>query len=393
MQSSKHGRSWLTTRSRRQPRARVHAVETRCGSRDVRAPPVRCRAMPPDAADRRRVGRRTARRRTGAAPAATAAGRSAIRRDEILAAASRLFGERGCGRHDDGRDRRRGRARSSRRSTTTSAAGTRSSRRSSPRPTWCRSSSSTRIDRRRRFGPRRSSTGSCAATSRRCAPALRHQRDPPARRPRPRRFAGYWTRAAPPRAPARRASCATGVDAGELRAVDPRLTALTIMSNDEGVQNWFRLGDVSADAGGDRRGAGRRSPSAACWRSALARRRASATARRSTERSRRRRGFERSSKRSTPPFARRKRAGNSPSVRVTWCRVARPSTRRSRRDPRAADPSRSAASVSSLGRTPCSARRLRRRDATRRHRRQRRHGGRAARRRPRPARPAASSSS
>ena len=33
-----------------------------------------------------------------------------------------------------------------------------------------------------------------------------------------------------------------GMAAGEFRAVDPALIALTIMSNDEGVQNWFRLG-------------------------------------------------------------------------------------------------------------------------------------------------------
>jgi len=33
-----------------------------------------------------------------------------------------------------------------------------------------------------------------------------------------------------------------GSEAGTLREVDPRLTALTIMANDEGVQNWFRLG-------------------------------------------------------------------------------------------------------------------------------------------------------
>ena len=32
-----------------------------------------------------------------------------------------------------------------------------------------------------------------------------------------------------------------GVERGELRAVDPRLTALTMMSNDEGTQNWLRV--------------------------------------------------------------------------------------------------------------------------------------------------------
>lgn len=32
-----------------------------------------------------------------------------------------------------------------------------------------------------------------------------------------------------------------GVDDASLRKVDPRLTALTVLANDEGVQNWFRL--------------------------------------------------------------------------------------------------------------------------------------------------------
>lgn len=31
-----------------------------------------------------------------------------------------------------------------------------------------------------------------------------------------------------------------GIDAGELRCVDPRLTALVVLADDEGVQNWFR---------------------------------------------------------------------------------------------------------------------------------------------------------
>jgi hypothetical protein len=34
---------------------------------------------------------------------------------------------------------------------------------------------------------------------------------------------------------------AGGVARGELRAVDPRLTALTLLSNDEGTQNWLRV--------------------------------------------------------------------------------------------------------------------------------------------------------
>jgi TetR/AcrR family transcriptional regulator len=36
-----------------------------------------------------------------------------------------------------------------------------------------------------------------------------------------------------------------GVRAGDLRAVQPKLTALTIMANDEGVQNWYRLGTAA----------------------------------------------------------------------------------------------------------------------------------------------------
>jgi len=35
---------------------------------------------------------------------------------------------------------------------------------------------------------------------------------------------------------------AEGVARGELRAVDPRLTALTLLANDEASQNWFRSG-------------------------------------------------------------------------------------------------------------------------------------------------------
>ena len=35
-----------------------------------------------------------------------------------------------------------------------------------------------------------------------------------------------------------------GVAEGSVREVDPRFTALTIMSNDEGVQNWYRLGSA-----------------------------------------------------------------------------------------------------------------------------------------------------
>jgi TetR/AcrR family transcriptional regulator len=55
-----------------------------------------------------------------------------------------------------------------------------------------------------------------------------------------RRFAAYWKeRASLER---RLASLVrSGVAAGELRPVDPRLTTLTVLANDEGTQNWFRL--------------------------------------------------------------------------------------------------------------------------------------------------------
>jgi TetR/AcrR family transcriptional regulator len=55
------------------------------------------------------------------------------------------------------------------------------------------------------------------------------------------RFAQYWKE----RAPLERKLAAfirQGIDAGDLRRVDAPLMAVTIMSNDEGVQNWFRLG-------------------------------------------------------------------------------------------------------------------------------------------------------
>jgi len=38
---------------------------------------------------------------------------------------------------------------------------------------------------------------------------------------------------------------ADGVARGELRDVDPRLTALTLLANDEASQNWFRSGDTA----------------------------------------------------------------------------------------------------------------------------------------------------
>lgn len=36
-----------------------------------------------------------------------------------------------------------------------------------------------------------------------------------------------------------------GIADGSLRAVEPRLTALTLLSNDEGVQNWFRYSSAT----------------------------------------------------------------------------------------------------------------------------------------------------
>jgi AcrR family transcriptional regulator len=55
------------------------------------------------------------------------------------------------------------------------------------------------------------------------------------------RFAEYWRERG--RLERRLASVIShGMDVAEFRRVDPRLTALTILANDEGVQNWFRLG-------------------------------------------------------------------------------------------------------------------------------------------------------
>lgn len=57
----------------------------------------------------------------------------------------------------------------------------------------------------------------------------------------PEGFAGYWKeRAAMERMLSRMVR--RGVDDGALRPVDPRLTTLTLMANDEGVQNWYRRG-------------------------------------------------------------------------------------------------------------------------------------------------------
>jgi TetR/AcrR family transcriptional regulator len=56
-----------------------------------------------------------------------------------------------------------------------------------------------------------------------------------------KRFAAYWKE----RTRLERKLAALirdGIEVGDLRAIDAPLVALTIMSNDEGVQNWFRLG-------------------------------------------------------------------------------------------------------------------------------------------------------
>jgi TetR/AcrR family transcriptional regulator len=54
-------------------------------------------------------------------------------------------------------------------------------------------------------------------------------------------FADYWKeRAAMERLLGRMVR--QGIDDGSLRPVDPRLTTLTLMANDEGVQNWYRRG-------------------------------------------------------------------------------------------------------------------------------------------------------
>jgi TetR/AcrR family transcriptional regulator len=64
------------------------------------------------------------------------------------------------------------------------------------------------------------------------------------------RFRPYWDE----RATLERRIAAivrAGVEDGSLRQVDARLTALTILANDEGVQNWYRLGSRrSADSVG-----------------------------------------------------------------------------------------------------------------------------------------------
>jgi TetR/AcrR family transcriptional regulator len=51
-----------------------------------------------------------------------------------------------------------------------------------------------------------------------------------------------------------------GVASGAFRQVDPRLTALTVLANDEGVQNWFRPVGGHRLAGRDQRDGGDYTP-------------------------------------------------------------------------------------------------------------------------------------
>jgi AcrR family transcriptional regulator len=56
----------------------------------------------------------------------------------------------------------------------------------------------------------------------------------------PDTFARYWTEREH-LVEELAAVVAEGIERDELRAVDPRLTALVLMSNDEGTQNWLRV--------------------------------------------------------------------------------------------------------------------------------------------------------
>ena len=189
------------------------------------------------AADRRR----TAPPRPGRPPPRPAAGarrpdRRDPRRREPAVRRARRDG------HDDVADRRPRSASSSRRSTTTSAAARRSSPRSWPRPTSCPSSWSSgsrpTADRARPALPLRPWRRRGAVRA-----ALRHQRGPSRRRSRPRALRRLLDRTPPARAQLRRRSSATASTDGDAARRSSRgSTALTIMANDEGVQNWYRLG-------------------------------------------------------------------------------------------------------------------------------------------------------
>ena len=157
---------------------------------------------------------------------------------------------------------------SSRRSTTTSAARASCSTRSSARRTARRSSSSARV---------RAAGGSPAVQLYRviradvaalCAlPYDLNEIHRLAARDRGA-FARYWTEREH-LVDELAAIVSEGVDRGELRTVDPRLTALTLMSNDEGTQNWLRVAGrdgepVHAGGRGAPRGRVRSSPTSPC---------------------------------------------------------------------------------------------------------------------------------
>ena len=55
----------------------------------------------------------------------------------------------------------------------------------------------------------------------------------------PREFERYWTERQRLHDEVE-SLVATGIEAGELRDVDPRLAALSLLANDEATQNWFR---------------------------------------------------------------------------------------------------------------------------------------------------------
>ena len=216
-----------------------------------------CRAAPATS-----IGNRTAPRRRSGRPRLDARPVVGDPTEEILAAASRLFGQLGVEQTTMSRlaaevglkqsslyyyfpqprgDRRRARRQGQRRA---AGAG--------------RAASSPAAGR-----PRRSCTASCAATSRRCARCRSTSTRSTASRCATGALRRLLERAPPAGAPpggvVRR-----GVDDGELRRVDPRLTALTIMANDEGVQNWYRLGTTRRRAaiGEALADAGRRRPAA-----------------------------------------------------------------------------------------------------------------------------------
>jgi AcrR family transcriptional regulator len=73
----------------------------------------------------------------------------------------------------------------------------------------------------------------------------------------PTTFHRYWTERAQ-LVDAVTAVIQSGIDAGAIRELHPRLGALTVLSNDEATQNWLRVdgGDATRDGSGGRRGLG-----------------------------------------------------------------------------------------------------------------------------------------